>query len=63
MIRKLIKETARVVDDLRVGTRWKAPTFRGMRMADGRPVSVELIMETHGVDRARAETIARRQTR
>lgn len=63
MLRKLLKETPRVLDGLRLFGGRRRPEFRGMRMPDGSPVPVELIMKTHGVDRARAEDIARRQTR
>lgn len=64
MLRKLLKDRPRIKDALRVlGGQRAAPAFRGMRMPDGRPVSVELIMKTHGVTRERAEDIARRQTR
>lgn len=64
MIRKLLKEKPRVLDALRIfGGGRRGPAFRGMRMADGSPVPVELIMKTHGVTRERAEDIARRQTR
>lgn len=64
MIRQLLKEKARVLDSLRVvGGGRRGPPFRGMRMPDGSPVPVETIMEQFGVDRARAEAIAKRQTR
>lgn len=64
MLRKLLKETPRVLDRVRVlSGRRAAPAFRGMRMVDGSPVPVEMIMKTHGVTRERAEEIARRQTR
>lgn len=63
MLRKLLKDTARVVDSVRVIGGGKAPTFRGMRMPDGSPVTAEHIMKTHGVTRERAEQIAKRQAR
>ena len=61
---RLLKEGAKVRDTLRMLVAdYSAPSFRGMRMADGSPVSVEMIMSTYGVPRERAEEIARRQSR
>lgn len=59
-----LKDRPKIWDSLRL---WPGQvrdvTFRGMRMPDGSPVTVDTIMRTHGVARARAEEIARRQTR
>jgi len=62
MLRRLL-DKARITDRLRVVGGRERPRFRGMRMPDGSPVPVELIMETHGVAWEEAERIARRQTR
>lgn len=58
-MRKLLKEVVRITDKVRVigGERARG---RGIRMADGSPVSVEHIMKAYGVDREKAEEIARR---
>lgn len=61
MLHRLFKETPRVLDRLRVvtgGGEAPGPT-RGLSMPDGSAVPVEVVMETHGVPRARAEQIIR----
>lgn len=63
MLRRLMKETQKVVDRVSMLGGGRGPKWRGMRMPDGSPVSVETIMRTHGVDRERAEKIAQRQNR
>ncbi len=63
MLRRLLKEKAQVFDRVRVEGGGPRPRFRGMRMADGSPVPIELIMQSHGVSREEAEIIQKRQTR
>ena len=62
-VQKFFKELPRVTDRLRVQGGLRNPDFRGMRMPDGSPVPVELIMETYGVDRPAAEKISQRNSR
>jgi len=63
-VRHLLKERTQMLDGIRIFGGRKGPAqARGMRMPDGSPVSVEHIMKTFGVTRARAEEIAQRQTR
>jgi len=63
MLRKLLKERAHLVDDLRIFGAQKTTFARGIRMPDGSPVPVDIIMKNFGVPREQAEEIARRQTR
>lgn len=71
MIRKTIaralrfftKDRPRVKDSVRVFGGAADPGWRGMRMPDGSPVSVEKIMATFCVSRGMAEEIAKRSTR
>ena len=63
MLKRLLREKPRVLDVLRLLGGQRKPSFRGMRMEDGGPVTAEMIMKTHGVPRERAVEIARRQTR
>lgn len=46
-----------------VGGVSSTPTHQGIRMSDGSPVPVEVIMEQFGVSREEAEKIARRPSR
>lgn len=62
MIRKLLKETARVRDRITL-TGGVSSTGQGIRMPDGSPVPVEKIMVEFGVSREEAEKIAARRSR
>ena len=63
MIPRLFKDTPKIFDRIRVSGGAKKATFRGIRLADGSPVPVEVIMEKFQVSREEAEKIARRMTR
>lgn len=59
MLLRLKKEIARVRDLLTLEGGVSSPGS-GIRMPDGAPVPVEKIMKEFGVDRQRAEQIAKR---
>ena len=53
----MIKDTAVVIDEIKVPADKVAPVGRGLCMSDGSPVPVSVIMKTFGVDRVRAMEI------
>lgn len=58
-----LKEVPQILDRLLIRGGGRMPRFRGIRMPDGSPVPVELIMQAFGVGREEAERIQERQTR
>ncbi len=63
MIRSLFKDVPRVLDRIRVSGGAGRAKFRGIRLPDGSPVPVEVVMEQFQVSREAAEKIAARMTR
>ena len=61
-VRKLLKDVPQVVDRIQV-IGGVSSTGRGIRMPDGAPVPVEIIMQQFGVNREKAEEIAARRSR
>lgn len=62
MLKRFLKEVTRVRDRVFVEG-GVSSSGRGIRMPDGSPVPVEVIMREFGVPRAEAEKIAARRSR